>query len=56
MECHLCGRDLTGEPFGAVWTKATGDRFYCHPDEGPDCYVEATVWGAARNAPEGDPR
>jgi len=43
--CYLCGKPA--QEFASVWTSEHGERFYCHPDEGADCYVEATVWGAS---------
>lgn len=37
--CALCGQEARG--FASVWTAETGQRWYCHPNTGPDCYTEA---------------
>lgn len=39
-KCARCEKVL-GEIYASVWTKATGEIFYCHDDDG-SCYVTAT--------------
>lgn len=39
--CQLCGK----ETYGAA---GINDRFYCHPDKGPSCYVQASLLGEPR--------
>lgn len=36
--CARCGQD-PAEGFASIWTAATGERWYCHGDDGPSCYA-----------------
>lgn len=42
-KCHLCGIDPAAG-YASVWTKAEGERWYCHgdDDEYPTCYERQT--------------
>lgn len=35
--CGRCGKDLA-EGFASVWTRDTGEVFYCRGDDSPSCY------------------
>lgn len=40
-KCYLCGKD-PAEGFASIWTRETGERFYCHGDEQELSCYEAT--------------
>jgi hypothetical protein len=36
-KCVVCGKD-PAEGYASIWHDGKED-WYCHPDEGPSCYV-----------------
>lgn len=36
--CARCGKS-PADGFASIWTAETGERWYCHGDDGLSCYV-----------------
>ena len=45
--CSVCGEPANG--FASIYYRGV-EHWYCHPDDGPSCYVSASILAAARDA------
>jgi hypothetical protein len=46
-KCAVCGKD-PAEGFASIWWGGK-EIWYCHPDDGPSCYVAANQSFASRH-------